>query len=82
MYRLDGGAHFYTTYETKDGGWIAVGAIEPQFYTELVTTLDIPDLPQFSDNSVECKKILADKFKTKTQKEWIQVGVNSILVKN
>ena len=33
---LDGGAHFYNTYETKDGKHVCVGAIEPQFYAELV----------------------------------------------
>ncbi|WP_369622485.1 CoA transferase, partial [Pseudoalteromonas distincta] len=32
---LDGGAHFYGTYETADGKWIAVGAIEQQFYAAL-----------------------------------------------
>jgi len=33
---LDTGAHFYEVYETKDGGFIAVGAIEPQFYAALL----------------------------------------------
>ena len=33
---LDGGAHFYNTYETKDGKYVCVGSIEPQFYAELV----------------------------------------------
>jgi alpha-methylacyl-CoA racemase len=33
---LDGGAPFYDVYETADGGWLAVGAIEPQFYAELL----------------------------------------------
>ena len=33
---LDGGAHFYDTYETSDGKYIAVGSIEPQFYAELL----------------------------------------------
>ncbi len=33
---LSGGAHFYDTYETKDGGYMAVGALEPQFYALLV----------------------------------------------
>ncbi|MDP1554221.1 MAG: CaiB/BaiF CoA-transferase family protein, partial [Hyphomonas sp.] len=32
---LDGGAHFYDTYETKDGKWVAIGSIEPQFYALL-----------------------------------------------
>lgn len=33
---LDGGAPFYDTYETADGKYVAVGAIEPQFYTQLL----------------------------------------------
>ena len=33
---LDGGAPFYDTYETKDGKFIAVGALEPQFFKNLV----------------------------------------------
>ncbi len=33
---LDTGAHFYEVYETSDGGFIGVGAIEPQFYAELI----------------------------------------------
>ena len=33
---LDGGAHFYDTYETKDAGYMSVGAIEPQFYAQLL----------------------------------------------
>src|SRR5438309_11992297 len=32
---LDGGAHFYGTYECKDGEFISLGSIEPQFYAEL-----------------------------------------------
>src|SRR3546814_7587818 len=38
--RLDGGAHFYDSYCCADGKWVAVGAIEPQFYRELITRLD------------------------------------------
>ena len=40
---LDGGAHFYDTYETKDGKWICIGSIEPQFYAELLRTAEIED---------------------------------------
>ena len=46
---LDGGAHFYKVYETADGGYFAVGSIEPQFYAELVHRLglDQADTPQW-----------------------------------
>jgi crotonobetainyl-CoA:carnitine CoA-transferase CaiB-like acyl-CoA transferase len=40
---LDGGAHFYNVYETADHKWISVGAIEPQFYAELVHRLGVAD---------------------------------------
>ena len=40
---LDTGAHFYEVYETADGGYFAVGAIEPQFYAELLQLLGLGD---------------------------------------
>ena len=40
---LDTGAHFYEVYETSDGGFIGVGAIEPQFYAELIRLLGLED---------------------------------------
>ena len=36
---LDGGAHFYGTYETKDGRFVSIGSIEPQFYALLLEKL-------------------------------------------
>ena len=38
---LDTGAHFYEMYETSDGKHVAVGAIEPQFYAELLRQLGL-----------------------------------------
>merc|ERR1719422_1683830 len=48
---LDSGAHFYETYKTKDGKFVSVGAIEPQFYNVLLEKLEVSedDLPQFDD---------------------------------
>lgn len=69
---LDGGAHFYNVYETSDGEWISVGAIEPQFYAELLTRAGLPpDAPQWdrarwSDLKVE----FAALFRTRTRAEW------------
>ena len=40
---LDGGAPFYDTYRTADGGYMAVGALEPQFYAELLSGLGLAD---------------------------------------
>ncbi|HEY6316717.1 MAG TPA: CaiB/BaiF CoA-transferase family protein, partial [Acidimicrobiia bacterium] len=50
---LDSGAPFYDTYECADGGYIAVGALEPQFYAELLsaTGLDDAGLPKQMDRS-------------------------------
>jgi alpha-methylacyl-CoA racemase len=45
---LDGGAPYYDTYETKDGGYVAIGALEPQFYAELLKLTGL-DSAQFSD---------------------------------
>ncbi|MBW2712656.1 MAG: CoA transferase, partial [Deltaproteobacteria bacterium] len=41
---LDGGAHYYDTYECSDGRWISVGSIEPQFYALLVEKLELKTL--------------------------------------
>jgi alpha-methylacyl-CoA racemase len=40
---LDGGAHFYDTYQCKDGKWLSIGAIEPQFYALLLEKAGITD---------------------------------------
>ncbi|XP_053304118.1 alpha-methylacyl-CoA racemase [Spea bombifrons] len=74
---LDGGAPFYSTYKTLDGKYMAVGAIEPQFYMELLKglSLDISDLPtQMSVSDwPELRRILTEKFLEKTQEEWCQI---------
>uniref|UniRef100_A0A131Z2I4 Alpha-methylacyl-CoA racemase n=1 Tax=Rhipicephalus appendiculatus TaxID=34631 RepID=A0A131Z2I4_RHIAP len=71
---LDGGAHFYNVYETKDGKHMAVGALEPHFYKTLVEGLglDPEEVPQFSEWE-KCKEVFADAFKRKTQAEWCAV---------
>ena len=50
---LDGGAHFYDTYECSDGRYVSIGSIEPQFYAELLerTGLADADLPAQRDRS-------------------------------
>ncbi|XP_058825646.1 alpha-methylacyl-CoA racemase [Topomyia yanbarensis] len=70
---LDTGVHFYDTYETKDGKYISVGAIEPQFYKELLDGLDLPeDLPQFEDVE-KAQHLLEAVFRTKTRNEWTEI---------
>lgn len=74
---LDGGAHFYSTYECADGKYISVGSIEPQFYdlllehcgtgdAELKNQMDRDKWPEF-------KVKLAGIFKTKTRAEWCEI---------
>ena len=69
---LDSGAHFYETYRTKDGKFMAVGAIEPQFYAQMLQKLGIEDLPQGIDDD-EAKSKLKEVFLSKTRKEWSEI---------
>lgn len=71
---LDGGAHFYDTYETKDGKWISIGSIEPQFYALLreKAGLDdaIWDAQMDGTKWPEMKEKLTAVIKAKTRDEW------------
>ena len=74
---LDGGAHFYDTYETADGKYISVGAIEPQFYELLLQHAGIEE-PDFKDQLDQKKwPILKERltaiFKTKSRDEWCRI---------
>lgn len=76
---LDGGAHFYTVYETKDKRWISVGSIEPQFYARLLETLNLDDskYPQFQvDNWSRYKQDFAKVFAQKSLSEWVELFKN------
>ncbi len=75
---LDGGAHFYGTYETKDGRFVSIGSIEPQFYALLLekTGLDQdPDLAkQMSrDDWPKLREKLAAVLATKTRDDWDEI---------
>jgi alpha-methylacyl-CoA racemase len=75
---LDTGAHFYDTYETADGKYVAVGSIEPQFYAELLRLTDLGDDGDFAaqmDRSrwPELKERIAEVFRTKSRDEWCQI---------
>ena len=71
---LDGGAHFYDTYETSDGKWVSIGSIEPQFYALLLekTGINDPDFQSQMDRSKwpTLKEKIARVLKTKTRAEW------------
>ncbi|XP_034379409.1 alpha-methylacyl-CoA racemase [Arvicanthis niloticus] len=74
---LDGGAPFYTTYRTADGEFMAVGAIEPKFYTLLLKGLGLKSEELPSQMSIadwpEMKKKFADVFAKKTKAEWCRI---------
>jgi len=75
---LDGGAHFYGTYETSDGRWVSVGSIEPQFYALLLEKTGLAgdnSLPkQMSrDDWPMLKEKLTEIFRTKSRDEWDEI---------
>lgn len=74
---LDGGAHFYDTYECRDGKWLSVGAIEPQFYALLLekTGITDPEFQQQWDRSrwPRLKEKLAQVMATRTRDEWCEI---------
>lgn len=71
---LDGGAPFYDVYDTADGRFVAVGAIEPQFYEALLEGLglDPGDLPAQMDREQwpALKERFAAVFRTRSRREW------------
>lgn len=74
---LDTGAHFYDTYETKDGKFVSIGSIEPQFYALLMEKAEL-DKEKFSSQMNppkwnEMKDELAKVFKQKTRNEWCEI---------
>ncbi len=76
---LDGGAPFYGVYETADGEHVAVGALEPRFYAELLAKLgldsDDADLPGQMDRErwPELRERLAAVFRTRTRADWAEL---------
>ncbi|NPC54966.1 CaiB/BaiF CoA transferase family protein [Caenimonas soli] len=74
---LDGAAHFYGTYECADGKHVALGAIEPQFYRELLQRCGIED-PHFQKqwDAAEWPALrtkLADLFRTRRRAQWCEL---------
>lgn len=73
---LDGGCPFYGNYETSDGGHMAVGALEQQFYDEFIALLGLADeAPARKDLARwgELREAVAARFKTRTRAEWTAV---------
>jgi alpha-methylacyl-CoA racemase len=74
---LDTGAPFYEVYETREHQYVAVGAIEPKFYDELLDGLDLDgaDLPEQFDRASwpATKERFATIFREKTRDEWTEI---------
>jgi alpha-methylacyl-CoA racemase len=71
---LDTGAHFYEVYRTRDDKFVAVGAIEPQFYAELLDVLDVDpaDYPQWDQARWPAfKRAFAKIFAVREREEWV-----------
>ena len=77
---LDTGAPYYDVYETSDGEHVAVGALEPQFYAELLQRLGLTgELPDRDDPArwPELRARLAEAFAERTRDEWAEVFADS-----
>jgi alpha-methylacyl-CoA racemase len=76
---VDGGAPFYRTYETKDGKFVAVGAIEPRFYANLLNVmgLGVEGLPDQNDRSAwpQMRERFARIFAKRTRDEWVAAAM-------
>ncbi|SOJ54153.1 Acetyl-CoA:oxalate CoA-transferase [Mycobacterium simulans] len=78
---LDGGAPYYDTYECADGRYVAVGAIEPQFYAAMLAGLglDAADLPAQNDVArwPELRAVLTETFARHDRDHWSKVFADS-----
>ena len=75
---LDGGAHFYGTYETKDARFVSIGSIEPQFYALLLEKTGLDQDPELAkqmsrDDWPKLREKLAAVLATKTRDEWDEI---------
>jgi alpha-methylacyl-CoA racemase len=75
---LDGGAPFYSAYECADGRFVAVGALEPQFFQNLVATLGLEDIPPQHDRRAwpVMRGMFETAFRSRARDEWAEVFAN------
>lgn len=76
---LDGGAPFYGVYKTADDKYMAVGALEPQFFNEFMALLGLDgDIEQSDQNSwTSMREQIVTAFGTRSQAEWTEAFGNS-----
>jgi len=71
---LDGGAPFYDTYETADGRWVSIGALEPKFFAELARRIGLPErfVGRQYDRRLwpEMREAIAGLVKARTRDAW------------
>jgi alpha-methylacyl-CoA racemase len=71
---LDSGTPYYDAYETADGEYVSVGALEPQFFARLIEVLGCDpgtaDMHLDASQWPRLRQILTDKFRTRSQAEW------------
>ena len=74
---LDGGAHFYDSYECADGEYVSIGSIEPQFYALLKEKAGLSEEEFGAQNErdkwPEMKARISEVFRRKTQAEWCEL---------
>jgi alpha-methylacyl-CoA racemase len=70
---LDTGVPWYDVYETADGGHLAVGALEPQFYAELLHRLGLTDVAPSREDPAALRALLTETFRSRTRDEWTAV---------
>ena len=75
---VDGGAPFYGTYETADGKYVAVGAIEPQFYAALISVMDLDpsSLPPQNERAhwPAVRERFAAVFRGRSRDDWVEAA--------
>lgn len=77
---LDGGVPWYRTYRCADGGYVAVGAIEPRFYVELLTRLGLEPADHPRDDiaaRVRLAQTLTERFASADRSHWEEVFAGS-----
>ena len=78
---LDGGAPFYDTYETSDGKYVAVGALEERFWVALLTVLSVD--PSSVAGRLDpaqwpaVREVLEAVIRTKTRDEWAELAAGT-----
>jgi alpha-methylacyl-CoA racemase len=77
--RLDTGLPWYDVYETRDGQWLSVGALEPQFWAEFTRILGVAGLPDRDDPARrdELRAAIAARFRERTRADWEEAFAGS-----